>query len=145
MRSFREWRGSAGWLRGHSGRAVARGQARKVATPQPYVGVDEKAFRKGHQYHTIVCDLEAATVEFVAPDRRIESLTTCDDSLTPEQRAALQAVAMDVWPAYIHATTDGLPERDQKIAFDRSHIIRPSSRPASAPPWRYGQALSCGM
>jgi transposase len=32
-------------------RAVARGQARKVVTEKRYIGVDEKAFRKGHQYH----------------------------------------------------------------------------------------------
>ena len=44
-------------------RAVARGQARKVAQPIAYLGVDEKAFRKGHSYHTIVCDLERHTVE----------------------------------------------------------------------------------
>jgi transposase len=35
-------------------RAFARGRARKVAQPIPYIGVDEKAFRKGHRYHTIV-------------------------------------------------------------------------------------------
>ena len=39
-------------------RAVARDQARKEARPITYIGVDEKAFRKGHRYHTIVCDLE---------------------------------------------------------------------------------------
>ncbi len=105
-------------------RAVARGQARKVPTPKRYVGVDEKAFRKGHQYHTIVCDLEAATVEFVAPDRRTESLAAYYDALTETQRTALQAVAMDMWPAYIRATAEGLPEGDQKIVFDRFHIMR---------------------
>jgi hypothetical protein len=30
-------------------RAVARGRARKEARPIPYIGVDEKAFRKGHR------------------------------------------------------------------------------------------------
>src|SRR5207237_9640194 len=35
-------------------RAVARGQGRKEARPITYIGVDEKAFRKGHRYHTIV-------------------------------------------------------------------------------------------
>jgi transposase len=100
-------------------RAVARGQARKVATPRRYIGLDEKAFRKGHQYHTIVCDLEAFTVEFVTPDRRTESMAAYYDTLTEAQRAALQAVAMDMWPAYVRATTDGLPQGDQKIVFDR--------------------------
>lgn len=55
-------------------RAVARGQRRKEARPIAYIGVDEKAFRKGHRYHTIVCDLERSTVEFVAEDRKTESL-----------------------------------------------------------------------
>ena len=55
-------------------RAVARGRARKVWQPLPYLGVDEKAFRKGHRYHTIVCDLGRSTVEFVAEDRRAATL-----------------------------------------------------------------------
>ena len=55
-------------------RAVARGHARKEARPIRYIGVDEKAFCKGHRYHTIVCDLQRATVEFVAEDRKTESL-----------------------------------------------------------------------
>ena len=55
-------------------RAVARGRIGKVATPIPYIGVDEKAFRKGHRYHTIVCDLERSTVEFVAEEPRTDSL-----------------------------------------------------------------------
>jgi hypothetical protein len=36
--------------------------------------VDEKPFRKGHRYHTVVCDPERLTVEFVAEDRTTESL-----------------------------------------------------------------------
>ena len=30
-------------------RAVARGRARKLAQPIPYIGVNETAFRKGHR------------------------------------------------------------------------------------------------
>lgn len=109
-------------------RAVRRGRARKRATPTAYVGVDEKAFRKGQRYHTIVCDLEARTVDFVANDRRAESLATYYRSLTSEQRAALKAVAMDMWPAYIRATCDELPAGATKIVFDRFHIMREMTR-----------------
>ena len=105
-------------------RAVARGQARKVATPIPYIGVDEKAFRKGHRYHTIVCDLERSTVEFVAEERRTESLAAYYRALTDEQRDGLKAVAMDMWQPYIQATCTGLPKGDQRIVFDRFHIMR---------------------
>ena len=71
-------------------RAVARGRARKVAQPIPYIGVDEKAFRKGHRYHTIVCDLERSTVEFVTEERRTASLAAYYQALTdrPARRAA---------------------------------------------------------
>jgi transposase len=105
-------------------RAVGRGRARKVAVPIPYIGVDEKAFRKGHRYHTIVCDLERSTVEFVAVDRKTESLAAYYDQLTDEQRSGLKAVAMDMWEPYIGATRNGLPDGERRIVFDRFHIMR---------------------
>ena len=105
-------------------RAVARGRARKVAQPIPYIGVDEKAFRKGHRYHTIVCDLQRSTVEFVAEERRTDSLAAYYQALTDEQRDGLQAVAMDMWEPYISATRSGLPDGGEKIVFDRFHIMR---------------------
>jgi transposase len=105
-------------------RAVARGRARKVAQPIPYIGVDEKAFRKGQRYHTIVCDLAWSTVEFVAEDRETKSLAAYYDALTDDQRTALKAVAMDMWEPYIGATRDGLSDGESKIVFDRFHIMR---------------------
>jgi transposase len=105
-------------------RAVARGQARKVAAPVRYVGVDEKAFRKGHVYHTVVCDLTRATVEYVGEGRSTESLAPFYAGLTPAQRDALEAVAMDMWDPYIKATRDGLPDGAARIVFDRFHVMR---------------------
>ena len=105
-------------------RAVARGQARKVARPIRYLGFDEKAFRKGHIYHTIVCDLERHTVEHVAADRRVESLAGFFARLTDAQRDAVAAVAMDMWDPYIRATREGLPDGAAKIVFDRFHIMQ---------------------
>jgi transposase len=111
-----------GW--GIMSRAVVRGQARKVPLPIAYIGVDEKAFRKGHRYHTIVCDLERATVEYVAEERKTESLGGYYDQLTPVQRDALAGVAMDMWEPYIQATRTRLPNGDARIVFDRFHIMR---------------------
>ena len=111
-----------GW--GIMQRAVGRGQARKTARRIPYIGVDEKAFRKGHRYHTLVCDLDRSTVEFVAEERKAESLAAYYTPLTDDQKAALQAIAMDMWEPYIIATRDGLPNGGEKIVFDRFHIMR---------------------
>jgi transposase len=123
-------------------RAVARGRARKVAQPIPYIGVDEKAFRKGHRYHTIVCDLERATVEFVAEDRRTVSLAAYSTQLTTEQREGLQPVAMDMWEPYIGATRDGLPDGEARIVFDRFHVMREMTKAVdSGRAWAIKEAL----
>lgn len=39
-------------------RAVKRGLQRRQAEPIRHLGVDEKAYRKGHKYMTVVNDLE---------------------------------------------------------------------------------------
>jgi transposase len=105
-------------------RAVERGQERKQKTPVKYLGVDEKAFRKGHSYLTVVCDLERSTVEHVAEDRTTESLAAYWGSLTQDQREAIEAVAMDMWEPYVQATLRELPPAEGKIVFDRFHIMK---------------------
>jgi transposase len=55
-------------------RAVQRGQRRKQRRMITHLGVDEKAIAKGHTYFTLVCDLNRATVEYVAEDRKQTSL-----------------------------------------------------------------------
>ena len=105
-------------------RAVARGLWRRKARVIPCLGVDEKAFRKGHQYMTVVCDLERSTVEHIAEDRKAESLAAFYDQLTPRQRNGIQAVAMDMWAPYVEATVRCVPDGEEKIVFDRFHIMR---------------------
>ncbi|MBI4909551.1 MAG: transposase, partial [Acidobacteria bacterium] len=55
-------------------RAVKRGLARRKAEPVSQLGVDEKAFRKGQKYMTVVNDLKGSRVLYVAEDRKQESL-----------------------------------------------------------------------
>ncbi len=105
-------------------KAVQRGRQRKQARPVAELGVDEKAFKKGHSYVTVVCDLRAATVEHVAEDRTQESLAGYYRGLPPEQRAAIEAVAMDMWEPYVQATLAELPLAADKIVFDRFHIMK---------------------
>ena len=104
-------------------RAVGRGQLRKQDLPIKHLGVDEKAFRKGHSYMTVVCDLERSTVEYVAEDRKTESLAGYYQRLSPPQIAALEAVAMDMWAPYVKATMENVPLAADKIVFDRFHIM----------------------
>jgi len=105
-------------------RAVERGQRRKAPTAIAYMGVDEKAFKKRHQYITVVSDLENGSVEYVAQHRTSESLAGYYLQLSDQQRQGIQAVAMDMCRAYEHATTQHLPDGEKKIVFDRFHIMR---------------------
>jgi transposase len=105
-------------------RGVIRGQERKEQTVVRHMGVDEKAFRKGHNYVTVVCDLERSTVEHVAEDRTTESLAGYYASLSETQRQGIEAVAMDMWEPYVQATLAGLPLAAEKIVFDRFHIMK---------------------
>jgi transposase len=104
-------------------RAVTRGLRRKKARVIPRLGVDEKAFRKGHQYMTVVCDLDRSTVEHIGEDRKAESLVAFYDQLTPKQRDGIEAIAMDMWAPYVEATVRCVPDARRKMVFDRFHIV----------------------
>lgn len=104
-------------------RAVARGQRAKVPRVPTYLGVDEKAAAKGHRYLTLVCDLQDATVQYIADDRKQASLDGYFQTLTPDQRAAIQAIAMDMWEPYVQSVLTHVPEGATKIVFDKYHIM----------------------
>ena len=105
-------------------RAVRRGEARKKANPARYLGIDEKAFRKGHDYMTVVCDLLGGTVEFVAQDRKTESLEDYYRQFTAQQLERIRAVTMDMWVPYFKATIKNVPGAEGKIVHDRFHIMQ---------------------
>jgi len=105
-------------------RAVARGQARKETTVPAYIGVDEKAFRKGHSYVTVVCDIEKGVVEHVARDRKMTSLQSYYSRFSSEELAGIKGVSMDMWEPYIQATIAAVPDAKSKIVFDRFHIMK---------------------
>ncbi len=104
-------------------RAVTRGRARKQARTVRRIGVDEKAAAKGHKYLTLVCDLDEGTVEHIAEDRTQESLDGYYAGLTQAQRDGIEAVAMDMWEPYIQATRAQVPDAEDKIVFDRFHVM----------------------
>jgi transposase len=88
------------------------------------LGVDETAIARGHDYMTLVCDLTAGTVEYLAEERKQASLDGYFTSLTPEQRAQIQAVAMDMWEPYVASVQTYVPQAERKIVFDVFHILQ---------------------
>jgi transposase len=105
-------------------RAVERGQQRKKRRVIPYLGVDEKAVARRHQYVTLVCDLNRGTVEYIGENREKTSLDAYYASLSKRQLAGIQGVAMDMWDPYIASTLAHVPDGAKKIVFDHFHIMQ---------------------
>ncbi|PZP61192.1 MAG: ISL3 family transposase [Azospira oryzae] len=105
-------------------RAVARGRAAKGQKMPGKVGVDEKAIAKGHRYMTLVCDLEEATVEYIGEDRQEASLAAYFEAFPEPSRQNVEAISLDMWPAYINACRAGVPGAEDKMVFDRFHVMR---------------------
>lgn len=105
-------------------RAVSRGLARRELEAPRQIGVDETSFQKRHEYVTVVCDLERDRVLHVADEHTEASLAEFYELLGPARCGELTVVAMDMWRAYIAATRQYVPGADQKIAFDKFHVVR---------------------
>jgi len=105
-------------------RAVKRGLQRREAEPVPRLGVDEKAFRKGQKYLTVVNDLARGRVLYVAEDRKQESLDGFWGTLTEAQREGIEAVAMDMWDPYVESVRAHVAQADEKIVFDKFHVAQ---------------------
>ena len=105
-------------------RAVERGLKRREAEPIRRLGVDEKAFRKGHKYFTLVNDLDRPRVLYVAEDRKQSSLDGFWATLTEGQKEGIEAVAMDMWDPYVASVREHLMDGETKIVFDKFHVAK---------------------
>ena len=101
-------------------RAVERGLLRRQLQPPTLLGFDEKALRKGHRYATILTDVENGCVIDLVEERTKEAALQLLGQLPEGSTGSIQAVAMDMWPAFMGAVEEALPEA--AIVFDKFHI-----------------------
>jgi len=101
-------------------RAVARGLERRESAPIKHLGIDEKSFRKGPHYVSLLTDLEGSRVLDVAEGRDGVACDKLFGTLAEEQLKDVEAIAMDMWRAFIKAAGEHLPNAD--IVHDRFHI-----------------------
>jgi len=73
---------------------------------------------------TFVCDLQAASVEYIGEGRKVESLTPYFAAFDEQQRAQIEVISLDMWPAYINACKTQVPGAEDKMVFDRFHIMQ---------------------
>lgn len=101
-------------------RAVTRGLLRREESFPTSLGIDDKSIRKGHRYATLLVDLDNGCVIDVADGRTIDVAAGLLRGISETARSGVEAIAMDMSPAYIAAAREVLP--DAAIVFDRFHV-----------------------
>jgi len=102
-------------------RAVARGLERRDLGELRELGIDEKSFRRGQDYISVLNDLapgKGRVIE-VVKGRTEKDASELLASLG-SRRERIDAIAMDMWPAFINAARNELP--GSAIVFDKFHV-----------------------
>ena len=102
--------------------AVERGLKRRSLEDIKHIGLDEKSFGRGHHYGTVLSDLDNRRVLEVVEHREQASAERALEALPPAQRAAIEAVALDMWPAFMGAAAVKVPQAD--LVHDRFHVVK---------------------
>ena len=95
---------AAGWLRCMSGSMRRRQERARTTSPWSATWI-------------------AARVDYVADERRQASLDGYFEKFTTEQLAGIKAVAMDMWEPFAASVREHLTDPDDKIVFDRYHLM----------------------
>ena len=103
-------------------RAVARGMKRRSKEAIRHLGIDEKSFRAGHQYVTIMNDLDGGRVLDVVETRTTNATVKLLTGLAAKQRKEVLSVSVDMWKPFAHAVRKKVPQAD--IVHDRYHISK---------------------
>jgi transposase len=85
------------------------------------VGVDEVAWRRGQQYLTLVSDHQSRSIVWGAQGRDAATLDGFYDELGPRRAGQLEAVSMDMSPAFLKSTTEHAPQA--VICYDPFHVV----------------------
>lgn len=108
-------------MQGIMERAVERGMARREPEEIPWIGMDEKSFLSGHNYISVINDIENSRVLEVVEGREGKAASELITSaLDEKQREMVCGVCVDMSAPYINAIEEHFPHAD--IVHDKFHI-----------------------
>jgi transposase len=90
------------------------------------LAIDEIAVKKGQQYMTVILDYLTGRVVWTGEGRNKETLDRFFAGMTEEQKAAIEAVAIDMWDPYINRLQHHCPQA--LIVFDLFHVVKAFGR-----------------
>ena len=88
-----------------------------------HIGIDETSLRKGHNYITVVHDLDAKRLLFATEGRDHETVHAFAQDLQAHQGdpAKIEHVCQDMSGAYLKGVSQALPQA--AISYDRFHVV----------------------
>ena len=87
------------------------------------LSIDEKSFKKGHQYVSVLSDPASGCVLDVVEGRDKNACKNLlINALTYQQRAKVKQVSMDMWKAFMSGCSETLPHA--KVVHDRFHLVK---------------------
>lgn len=102
---------------------VLRRLIQELKIPAPiHIAVDEKSFKKGHSYVTIVTDCDLKKVIWVSEGNRKESLDEFFMILGPERCAKIKTVSKDLHLPYALSCSEYIPQALQ--VADPFHVVK---------------------
>jgi transposase len=111
---------------------VGAARAKESYTAVSVIGIDETSCAKGHDYITLVHDLERSRLIFATPGKDASTLERFGQDLKAHQGDAkkIAIVCMDMSKAFIQGAAKHLPQA--AIAFDRFHVIQMANKAVDA-------------
>jgi transposase len=105
-------------------RYIKAGRALSDFSEVKYVGTDETAKSRGHNYITIFIDLEKSTVLFITDGKDSETIKKFVEDFTKHNGKVENVirVSIDMSPAFIKGVAAYLPSAE--ITFDRFHVTK---------------------
>ena len=87
------------------------------------VGIDEKSFRKGHRYASILSDTKGQRILEVEEHRTKKACRKLiDKGLTEKQQKAVKKISMDMWENFKVTAEEKLPNAE--ISHDKFHLVK---------------------
>lgn len=105
-------------------RSVARGVNRRDIGKVPFehISLDEKSFKKGHEYITVLSHPKSGVVLDVGQGRDEKSTNLLlKSSFTQEQLDAVNTVSLDMWQSFINSVKACCPNAE--IVHDKFHLV----------------------
>ena len=84
------------------------------------IGIDEIASQKGHNYLTIVRDLDGGVI-WIGEKRKEETLDNFFAELGKEKSSRIELAVMDMWDPYIASVNENT---SANIVFDKFHVSK---------------------